>query len=139
MAVLETLSNAAGRYTGPKLVAEFKKIVRNFATLSPGIVNSGAASVTLSGTHIGKTLNRTSAEAQAVVLPKDSDATDIPIGARGEIIATGAGALTISAGSGATMNKRASTTGVVLAHGRVVWVKTAANTYNVSGDLTASG
>lgn len=137
MSLLETLSSKTGQYSGRGLIAAFKLIARNFAKLEPTAVSDGAADRVLALTDVKKTILRTRGTAQTVTFPQDS-AVDIPIGSQGDIIATGAGALTVQAGAGATMNKRGSTTAVVIANGRVVWTKTAANTFNVSGDLTAA-
>lgn len=137
MSVLETLSPKAGQFSGRGLIAAFKMVARNFAKLDTGTVTASGAAYTLGVADIGKTVLRTSASAQTVSLPSNS-AADIPIGAQVRIIAQGAGALTIQAGSGATMEKMAATTGVIIAKGAVVATKVAANTWNVSGDLTAS-
>lgn len=137
MAHLETLSSKAGQYSGRGLIAAFKLIARNFAKLEPTAVTDAEADRVLALTDVGKTILRTSADAQTVTLPQDS-AVDFPIGSKIAVIAQGAGALTMQAGAGATMEKRGSTTAVVIAKGRVVVTKVAADTWNVAGDLTAA-
>jgi hypothetical protein len=135
MAHLETLSSKAGQRTGRLLIDAFNLIRRNFAKLEPAVVSDGAADRTLALTDVGKTVLRTRATAQTVTLPQDS-AVAFPIGSTIAIIATGAGALTMQAGAGATMQKRAGPGAVATKDGRVVCTKVAANTWNVAGDLT---
>lgn len=137
MAHLETLSSKAGAYSGRGLIAAFKLIARNFAKLEPAVVSDGAADRVVALTDVGKTILRTRGSAQTVTLPQDS-AVAFPIGSTFAVIAQGAGALTMQAGAGATMEKKGSTTAVVIAKGRVVCTKVAANTWNVAGDLTAA-
>lgn len=137
MAFLETLPSTAGKYSGKGLIAAFTLIKRNFAKLQQDYVNDGAADRVLAATDQGKTIIRSRGTAQTVTLPQDS-AVEWPIGGHCTIIAQGAGALTMQAGSGATMEKRASTSAVVIAKGSVRVTKVAANTFNVSGDLTAA-
>lgn len=101
---------------------------------STAVVDSGAADVVLA---VGNALVlRSRATAQTVTLPQDSVAA-IPVGTKVDIVQTGAGALTIQAGAGATMQENALYTAVVQGqHGRVTAIKIAANTWNVSGGLT---
>ena len=137
MAHLETLSPKAGQYSGRGLIAAFNAIRRNFAKLEPAVTTSAAADYIPALTDVGKTILRTLGTAQTLTLPQDS-AVAFPIGSSFSVIAQGAGALTAQAGAGATMEKRGSTTAVVIAKGRVVCTKVAANTWNVAGDLTAA-
>lgn len=137
MAHLETLSSKAGQYSGRGLIAAFKLIARNFAKLEPAAVTDAAADRVLALTDVGKTILRTNAGAQTVTLPRDTTVA-FPVGSTIAIIAQGAGALTVQAGAGATMEKAAATTAVVVAKGRVIATKVAADTWNVSGDLTAA-
>lgn len=137
MAHLETLSSKSGQFSGRGLIAAFKLIARNFAKMEPAAVNDGAADRILALTDVGKTVLRSRATAQTVTLPQDS-AVAFPVGSTVAIIAQGAGALTMQAGAGATMEKKAATSAVVIAKGRVICTKVAANTWNVAGDLTAA-
>lgn len=137
MAYLETLPSTAGKYSGKGLIAAFQMIRRNIAKLQQDAVTDGAADRVLGLTDQGKTILRSRGSAQTVTLPQDSAAA-FAIGAQVVVIAQGAGALTMQAGSGATMEKKASTSAVVIAKGRVVCTKVAANTWNVAGDLTAA-
>lgn len=137
MAHLETLPSKAGQRTGRLLIAAMALIRRNFAKLEPGSVSDGAADRVLGLTDVNKTILRTRATAQTVTLPRDSTVA-FPVGSRVHIIAQGAGALTMQAGAGATMEQKAATTAVVIAKGRVIAEKVAADTWNVSGDLTAA-
>jgi hypothetical protein len=137
MAHLETLSSKAGQYSGRGLIAAFKLIARNFAKLEPAVVTDNAADHVAALTDVGKTILRTSGSAQTLTLPQNS-AVAFPIGSSFAVIAQGAGALTVQAGTGATLEKRGSTTAVVIAKGRVVCTKVGANAWNVSGDLTGA-
>lgn len=137
MAHLETVSATAGRRSGRESIKDFDVIRRNFEKLEPASVGDGAADRVLALTDVNKTILRSRATAQTVTLPQDS-AVAFPIGSRVHVLATGAGALTMQAGAGATMQKRGSTSAVVIANGRVICEKVAANTWNVSGDLTAA-
>lgn len=137
MAHLETLPSKAGGNTGRLLIAAMALIRRNFAKLEPTAVTDAAADRILALTDVGRTILRTRGTAQTLTLPQDS-AVALPIGSTGSCIAQGAGALTVQAGAGATMEKKAATSGVVIAKGRIVWTKVSANTFNVAGDLTAA-
>src|SRR3546814_8816696 len=125
-------------YSGRGLISAFKLIARNVAKLEPAVVTDAAADHVLALTDVGKTVLRTNAGAQTLTLPQNS-AVAFPIGSTIAVIAQGAGALTVQAGAGATMEKKAATTAVVIAKGRVVCTKVAASTWNVAGDLTENG
>lgn len=137
MAHLETLSPKSGQYSGRGLIAAFNLIRRNFAKLEPAVVTDAAADHVLALTDVGKTVLRTNAGAQTLTLPQNS-AVAFPIGSTIAVIAQGAGALTVQAGAGATMEKKAATSAVVIAKGRVVCTKVGTNAWNVAGDLTAA-
>lgn len=137
MAHLETLSPKAGQYSGRGLIAAFNLIRRNFAKLEPGVVTAAAADYIPSLDDVGKTILRTNGGAQTLTLPQNS-AVAFPIGSSFSCIAQGAGALTVQAGAGATLEKRGSTTAVIIAKGRVVVTKVGTNAWNVSGDLTGA-
>lgn len=137
MAHLETLSPKAGQYSGRGLIAAFNAIRRNFAKLEPAIVTAAAADYTPALTDVGKTILRTNAGAQTLTLPQNS-AVAFPIGSTIVVIAQGAGALTVQAGAGATMEKKAATSAVIIAKGRVTLTKVGTNAWNVAGDLTAA-
>lgn len=85
----------------------------------------------------GEILFANNASAQTLQLPQDSDAT-YAIGAHVTVIQIGAGLLTFAAGTGATMNKVIATGKTLGRYSRVTVTKTAANTWNVNGDLSAT-
>src|SRR3546814_14348235 len=107
------------------------------ASLDPAGVTDSAADHVQALADVSKTVLRTKAGARTLTLPQNS-AVACPIGSTRAVIAQGAGALTVQAGAGATMEKKAATTAVVIAKGRVVCTKVAASTWNVAGDLTAA-
>lgn len=137
MAHLETLSSKAGQYSGRGLIAAFNLIRRNFAKLEPAVVTAAAADYIPALTDVGKTILRTNAGAQTLTMPQNS-AVAFPIGSSFAVIAQGAGALTVQAGAGATIEKKGSTTAVIIAKGRVVCTKVGTNAWNIAGDLTAA-
>lgn len=87
---------------------------------------------------IGRLAIITNASGIACTLPKDSDDINIPIGARGRVMQGGAGLVTMTAGSGATVRKGNATLKLLQQYGIVTWEKIAANTYAVTGDLALS-
>lgn len=87
---------------------------------------------------IGRTITISNASGIACTLPQDSDNVNIPIGAWGRVIQLGAGLVTMTAGSGATMRLGNATAKFLQRYGVVRWEKIAANTYSVSGDLALS-
>ena len=137
MSLLESIADTAGRYSGRQSIKGFDLIRRNFARLEPAVVDSGAADYIPVLTDGGRVVTRSRATAQTLTLPQDS-AVAFPVGTQIAVIQTGAGALTFQAGAGATMNKSATYASGVAAgqYARVVATKVAANTWNVSGDLT---
>lgn len=137
MAHLETLSPKAGQYSGRGLIAAFNAIRRNFAKLEPAVVTAAAADYIPGLTDVGKTILRTNAGAQTLTMPQNS-AVAFPIGSSFAVIAQGAGALTVQAGAGATIEKKGSTSAVIIAKGRVVCTKVGTNAWNIAGDLTAA-
>lgn len=137
MAHMETLSPKAGQYSGRGLIAAFNAIRRNFAKLEPAVTTAAAADYIPALTDVGKTILRTNGSAQTLTMPQNS-AVAFPIGSSFSVIAQGAGALTVQAGSGATIEKKGSTSAVIIAKGRVVCTKVGTNAWNIAGDLTAA-
>lgn len=138
MAFLETISTSAGQRVGRVAIQTFQLIARNFAKLEPAVQDSGAADYIPALTDRGRVVTRSRATAQTVTLPQNS-AVAFEIGAKIEFIQSGAGALTFQAGAGATVNRAAFYT--LVANGqysRVTAIKVAANTWNLSGGLTAA-
>lgn len=73
----------------------------------------------------------------ALTVPQDSDAA-IPIGSECEVYQLGAGLVTVTAGTGATLRKAAATAKLLAQYARVTIRKIAANTWTVNGELAAS-
>jgi hypothetical protein len=135
MAHLETLSSKTGQYAGRGLIAAFKLIARNFAKVEPKVVDSGAADYIPTLADINQTVLRSRATAQTVTLPQNS-AIAFPIGSKIDFVVTGAGTLTVQAGAGATVTKRALDTLTALTLSRVTATKVSTNGWSVSGGLT---
>lgn len=138
MAFFASINSRAGMLTGRPLWDAFKKLAANFGLLEPGTTDSGAADYALVLANMYKTVTRSRATAQTLTVPTNAT-VPFPIGTQIPAIQTGAGALTIQAAGGVTLQQLAAKTLVVAGqHGRVVLTKIAANTWNVSGDLTAA-
>lgn len=104
------------------------------AAAQRAIVNAQPAGYTLALTDAGKAIEVTSASAVAVTVPPDS-AVAFPVGTVIEIAQTGAGQVSVAAGSGVTLRTAASLAA------RVQWStitlrKRAANDWIVAGDLS---
>ncbi len=128
------LKNIGGFDSGPRLVDNLKQM----ATAIDGgaVKDSGAIDYVPLATD--RQITRSRATAQTLTLPTNA-AVAYPIGYELKVTQTGAGALTLVAPAGGAINKLATKTLVVAGqHGRVVLTKTAANTWNASGDLTAA-
>lgn len=125
-----------GVRTGPALAALLKVVSDNFGLLEPAVRTSGAADyIPVVGDRV---IRRTAATAQTLTIaPNATQGFDI--GHKLDAIQDGAGALTIVAGAGVTINRIATKTLVVAGqHGRVTLTKLATNVWNASGDLTAA-
>jgi len=101
------------------------------------VLYTGARTLALS--DMGKCVTITNGSGVACTVPQDSDAVPpIPIGAECVVIQGGAGQVTITAGTGATLVKAAATAKILARYGRVVVRKVAANTWSTNGELAAS-
>ena len=122
--------------SGYRVTAALKKISENFALLEPAVRTSSAADyIPVIGDRV---VRRTNAGAQTLTIaPSATQAFDI--GHSILAIQDAAGALTIVAGAGVTINKLASKTLVCAGQNGVVRLtKLATNVWNASGDLTAA-
>lgn len=87
---------------------------------------------------IGRLITLSSGSGLACTLPKDSDEPRIPIGATGRVMQLGAGLVTMTAGSGATVRASGLTLKALQQYSVMTWEKIAANTYVVYGNVAAS-
>lgn len=97
-----------------------------------------AAAHQICADDIGKTITISNASGIACTYPQDSADLGIPIGASGRVIQLGAGLVTHTAGSGATLRLGNATAKQLQRYGVVRWEKISANTYSISGDLALS-
>lgn len=93
---------------------------------------------TLVASDNGKLVQISNASGVALTVPQDSDATDIEIGFKCQVMQMGAGAVTVTAGTGATLRKAGATAKCLAQYGVVEVQKIAANTWRVNGELAAS-
>ena len=91
------------------------------------------ASYTLQVSDSAKLRDFSNAGAITVTFPQDSD-EDIPIGKSGLLRTTGGGTITCTAGTGATLE--GGTYGSSGDNKPVAWMKTAANTFMIFGDVS---
>jgi hypothetical protein len=85
----------------------------------------------------GYALHATSGSALTITVPQDSAATSLPIGAVIPWRQYGAGQITFAAGTGATLVSRGSVFKSAGQYAEGVLTKTAANTWLLSGDISA--
>lgn len=98
-------------------------------------------SLTLDASYVGKVIYTGSGSATTITVPQDSAvSTTLPfnVGDRIRIVQGAAGTVTVAAGSGATVNTAGA--GATPRTLRKIWseawlVKTAANTWRLSGDV----
>lgn len=86
---------------------------------------------------VGKIVTLSNASAITCTLDKDADQA-VPIGGEITFIQIGAGLVTFAAESGATIHKIAATLKSNGQYSKIVAIKTAANTWNLNGDLSAT-
>lgn len=89
-------------------------------------------SYTLSNEDKGWVLNVSASGATTLTVPPLS----IPIGSEIKIIRTGAGTITFSAGSGATLNSKSGFLNLATQYTSATLIKTAASTWLLLGDLS---
>ena len=98
-------------------------------------LNTQTDSYTLVLTDDGKIVEQNKASANDLTVPPNSSVA-FPVGTRIDVVQVGAGATTIVAGSGVTVNKNALLTLVMNGQWSVVTLyKRATNTWVVAGDL----
>jgi len=98
-----------------------------------------AAAATMTKALCGKLVIVTAATGVAFTVPKDADDTSgMAVGDWCDVIQGGAGQVTITAGSGATLRNAAATAKILAQYGRVRVQKIGASTFAVSGQLAAS-
>lgn len=136
MPLFGSIRNMAGFNAGGGLAAVLKVIANNFGLLEPSVTDSGAADYVLALND--RIVTRSRATAQTLTVPLNATVA-IPIGTQVHGIQTGAGALTVQAAGGVTINRRAFFTAVAAGQFSAFTLrKVAANVWNLSGDLTAA-
>jgi hypothetical protein len=105
-------------------------------TQQRGISSSTSTSYTLGATDTGKALILTNSGATTLTIPAEST-YDFAIGQTFLIVQNGTGAVTVAAAAGVTLNSKSSyvKTSGQFAEARLL--KTASNTWLLSGDLTS--
>lgn len=136
MPMFKPITVRAGFSTGSGLAAVLQAISDNFGRLEPAVRVSAAADyVPVIG---DKVISRTKADAQTVTIPTNATAA-FEVGTQIRVIQSGAGALTIAAAGGVTLNHLAAKTLVAAGQFAVITlIKVGTNVWNVSGDLTAA-
>lgn len=134
MGLFARIAASAGWDSGRRTRDALAAADANFQLLEPSVKDSAAAGyVPLLADRI---ITRSNAGAQTLTIPANATAA-FPIGTELSVIQTGAGALTIAAAGGVTINKLAAKTLVLSAqYAKVKLVKLATNTWHVAGDLT---
>jgi hypothetical protein len=104
--------------------------------LASEAVDAEAASYTLKEADSGAIVRVTAGSAANVTVPPASS-VNFPVGTEITIIQSGAGAVTVVAGAGVTLQSKEAHLKVAAQHARVRLVKLEENVWNVSGDLIA--
>ncbi len=99
---------------------------------------AATTSQTASELHVDAFLTITAGGGVTFTLPADADDLQILVGHGGVVVQGGAGAITHTAGSGATLLNNAATAKTNGSDAVTYWKKVAANTYRIWGDLAAS-
>jgi hypothetical protein len=133
MAMFETIKATAGWGSGRSLLSALAAVGRNFGLLEPAVTDSGAADYIPA---IGdRMITRSRATAQTITIPTNANVA-LPIGVTLDVIQSGAGALTVVAAGGVTINKLAGKTLVLNGQWSVVRLrKISANVWVLTGDL----
>jgi hypothetical protein len=105
--------------------------------LSQAVNAQTGTSYTLVAGDAGKLVTLSNAGAVTLTVPQDSDAT-IAVGTYVDLMALGAGQVTVAAGSGATLRTSGLTAKSRAQYARLGVQKIAANTWSLFGDLAAS-
>lgn len=105
--------------------------------IAPGI-NIQTDDYTILQADFGKRIGMNKGSGNTLTIPKDQ-LFEAPVGTVIPILQIGAGATTVAAGSGATLTVDATFTKVLAGAGSMAFLlKTAANTWYISGDLVAA-
>lgn len=131
-----TVDYGAGYSTGPRLFRVLKAIADNFGLLEPAVRTSAAADYQPA---IGdRVIRRTRVTAQTVTIAPNATVA-FNIGHQILVEQSAAGALTLVAGAGVTINLIATKTLVLAGQWGVArLIKTGTNEWSASGDLTAA-
>ena len=106
------------------------------SSLSVGKVDQTNTSYTLQLTDNGQIIYANNASANTITIPPNSS-VEFPIGAKIDVVQTGAGQTTFAAGSGVTINSEDSKLSINAQHQAVSLIKTDTNTWFVVGNLLA--
>jgi flagellar basal body rod protein FlgF len=124
-----------GFNTGRRLVGLLTTILANFALAEPGVNAKTGTAYTLALTDDGRTVTSSNAAAQTVTVPANATVA-FPIGTEIAVLQAGAGALSVAAAGGVTINKPADRQLTARGQNSVLRLrKTATNVWTLGGDL----
>ena len=106
------------------------------STLSIGKVDQTNTSYTLQLTDNGQIIYANNASANTITIPPNSS-VEFPIGAKMDVVQSGAGKTTFAAGAGVTINSEDSKLSINAQHQAVSLIKTDTNTWVLIGALKA--
>lgn len=125
-------------YSIAEVDAEIDALSDTYAPLSQTINDQTGTTYTLVLADAAKVVRCANASAITLTVPPNSSVA-FPVGTRVDITQSGAGALTVAAGAGVTINKPASLSLVLQEQwSQVTLVKVATDTWDIAGDLTAA-
>lgn len=104
------------------------------SVLSIGKVDQTNTSYTLAITDNGQIVYANNASANTITVPPNSSVA-FPVGAKIDVVQTGAGTTTIAAGSGVTINSADSALDIGAQYGAATLVKTDTDTWLLIGNL----
>lgn len=140
LAKLATDPLARANHTGSQAQSTVTNLVTDLAAKVPTaqVVNAQTGTTyTLVDADAGKLVTLSNASGITLTVPQDSDAT-IAIGTYVDLMALGAGQVTVAAGTGATLRVSGLTAKSRAQYARFGVQKIAANTWSLFGDLAAS-
>lgn len=115
-----------------------KSVHKRVAALEKTEFTVATANTTADETHVDAFHTQTAGGGTTFTYPADVDEPLILVGHGGVVIQGGAGAVTHTAGAGATLLNNAATAKTNGSDAVTYWKKVAANTYRIWGDLAAS-
>jgi hypothetical protein len=100
------------------------------------VLSAKTTDYTLVLADAGKTINMNVSTANAITIPPNSSVA-FPIGTTINIVQTGTGQVTVTAGSGVTLNSRNSNTKIAAQYSGATIIKLDTNTWILIGDIKA--